>query len=449
MASLVFPWALVGEFIECKHQVEELWLKEACKNNVKLVEEKLKLIKWKKAALEEYCNDELSEDVSDDEIREFHRLYIKKLSEIKNFINKAEEWTRLCKQSAVKKQSFSSYDPSTQRRTGSLKSSMAYAKIKLAEKRAKYEAEKVNRKILLDLRKSERQIEDQIEELKFQQKGRELRNLEIKLKHTKKERPSSRGLKSSELLQQKVVTLHRTELTEEKDVNKDQEVFRTHYQFGCIEIGSTTYRKNKIKEKCFYIKKEVKFVKGKIDCLYDMNFVYNYIKENHFPIICEIHVELHSTICQNRIEFTKDATNSTLKNCNKAASITTTVNRKEKKAAITTAYKKIEIEGNVLQEAFNPLIEADNTHKVLDLLAEINLGHQQELEICGRSSINEIADGTDNFRNTDLLGLASSGFDNNLDCTLSWNDILSTEIEVTWILWLDIFTLKNYKYRRR
>ena len=53
MASLNFPRALVGEFIECKNQLEEMWLKEDCKNTVKLVEEKLKKIKWKRLCI---CN---------------------------------------------------------------------------------------------------------------------------------------------------------------------------------------------------------------------------------------------------------------------------------------------------------------------------------------------------------------------------------------------------------
>ena len=149
MATLNFPWAQVEEFFQCKNELEELWMKKGHITNFKFVEEKLKTLKWKKAMFHELCKEEFSKEdiVSEEEETEFDNLYLEKRLEMNNFLNKVVEWVALRKRAAEKNKSYVSSSQMKEKHV-TIKSKISknpqcsYARMKLEEMKAKFEAER-------------------------------------------------------------------------------------------------------------------------------------------------------------------------------------------------------------------------------------------------------------------------------------------------------------------
>ena len=383
MATLYFPVVSVELFDRERHQLEELLFTKDWKSIEKLILKKFEMLKQKKTMFVEICEEVVSDkDIPEGKKAKFCDLYSENLLKMNEFITRVQESIHNCKQTAVKNKN--ARDLQKQEKypiNPSKKFQRSFAKIKIAEQKAKYEVEKLNRMKLLDLRKSERLIQEQIDELEFQQRGKELEILENNLKHKKKERSSSRVLRSNEDLQQVDAatesvlemchnTFHRNNKMllaqmqqqslpeqqenknqcrpilhknkESKEKNMEKETSTIYYKFGWTKIDFISFRRDKIIEKCFYVSKEIELVKGTIDYQHDKDFASYSGREK---IYYEIHIKLDSsifstslslkTVCKNGFKSTKEAQNSVMKNFNKDGFILSIENQEQQRDKLT------------------------------------------------------------------------------------------------------------------
>lgn len=186
MATLEFPSARVGAFTRLKHEVEDLLETEEDENKEGLIMQKLELLKTKRSSFIALCEDEFTkESISQEEMAQFRKVYLEKLSGMDQFIDNVQLWIQQQNQLPEENEnvSVSLAEENRSVRSNSTRNSTRSSKAsyKIAEQKAKYEAEKLNREKLLKLKNSQRQIRDQIEEIKFRQRGQELELLESHL----------------------------------------------------------------------------------------------------------------------------------------------------------------------------------------------------------------------------------------------------------------------------
>ena len=431
----------------------------------------------------QYCKDELTEEgIPHDEMSTFSKLFTKKLLEMNNFISKVDEWRRFHKQPIDKNQS-SPYNLASPKRTDMLKNSKKeYARTKIAERRAKYEAEKLNWKKLLELRKSERQIEDQIEELEFQRKGKELEILEKNLKRYDIARPPCRDkdvLQEKKLVaanhsvlvafQEQSITLQQGNVingndcqqttlkenennqTEKKylendvDLVRDEEIYINHYQFGWIVSGPVNYERDKIKAKCFHVsQKELRLVKQKIECFYNNDFLDYFGKEK---IFCKIYYKMNSytfktilssvnnfleqTVDKNLLEIIEDANYDSV----------SFVEGKKQKRALLDLTKTV------------PSRERFKFELKQQILKSERFSQQINLDTILTKNFTYYVISKQSYRNLSSIAFENSVAVQTFNWRFQWSVISFSEPILLpilpWALWIEIICrLKNYKYPR-
>ena len=419
MVTLGFPSARVEAFEQHKYQMRELMFRKDC--NEKLIKEKFKSLKCKRNVFVELCKERLSEeDISENRKTKFRELYLKNSLKMDTYLKKVEEWIQC---HSVKDQNSSCVAASqTQEKsrilgTKSTKNSQkSYAKTKLAELKAEYEAENSARKKKLELQKRERQIQAQIEELKFLQKGEEIKTLENKLRQRNKNLKHDQALQSKKLVavqknnlllvqllnksnnacaftknqvsglrqHQENITIgnqyfskelcreeNNKEVKEESKVNVhliNNETSIAHGRFGSTAICFVKC----IKEKHFTAHKEkLIFLKEKIDCLYDKNLIQCFGEEKKFLFLYyAIHIKLDAFIIrtalfsntgsEKKIEVSIEAHKSVLEKFNKNALMPLIVHREEE-------------ERTLLQKVENTALQKFNHEAVLSIYYILSL----------------------------------------------------------------------------
>ena len=411
-----------------------------------------------------------------------------------NFLNKVVEWIALRKIAVEKNKSCVSSSQIEKHVTIKTKISKnntqcSYARIKLEEMKAKFEAERSGRIKKLELKNRKRHIQEQIEELQFQQRGKKLEILEKRWKHKDSTAKSfHRGfgsdlLKVSDVIwQQKDDTnviaeplKKRMDINEENSIKKNTDLELANgienmsneicSRFGWTINSAVTCFKDKIKRKYFQVSKiDIKVVKEKIESVQSMNFIDCYCRINYTLASCRFTTLLSSTTVLEQKEIKKSVIENTYMDFSAPAIDQQEEKRPSSHKAENIAFKELKNLGTAGSILYL-VVGLVHMHKLRkEFMDDLHVNRNR---ITGRdlykqkiTEIDEAPLEMDKQRSQNLPYITSDqnnpGLYNSLFLTsfeigykLICSDILPTKIESNWILWLDkICTLKNYKYPR-
>ena len=463
MATLNFQWKLVKAFDQCKQELEELCFREDDVNNVILVEEKFSMLKWKRTMFIDICNEELSkDDIPEDEITKFQEIYLENLLEMNGFLRMIEEW--------IQHSSFINQNlkcPNSSQR--------CYARLKLCEIKAEYKSERIFIKKTLELViYDDRKIKEKIKELEleFQQRGQELEMIERKLRNNVATL-LSRDLK---------------EIKQKKPIEKNLDLVKTPASFGWVVASAVTCKVDKIREKVFLSKEDIKLTKGNIDCLYKMNFAGYYDIETtfliqsriHRPALCTFKLTSYVSVCasENKLKSNEEVHEISLQNFHVDNNHLSTANRKEEEGTLVQKVRTVDLKEDVnfyiIVIISNKILNVDknmyiNLHRNGLMDTDLDLLHKRIMPSNGfvskESFYRIISDmnglvkknlpSSENIskitlENSDTLEMDSPSSFKRLNRKSNWSIILYYEFQLPWVLWLEKFCrLENYKYRRR